>query len=333
MSKLLTISIPTYNRLYYLSKCLNQLLNQVSIYTEDICVFVTDNCSTDGTQEYMQELAKKYSFIEYHRNEKNIGYSGNQINCVHLPTTKYIAILCDDDLYLDGALDTIIPVLKSKQEWSMVALNYYGFKNDFRVPSSTNFAPPQDKIFSRPYDLMNYPSVGHYSGLLFNGKEAKEILEVILKNYDFTYYEQQRGVIFDIACRLLAKSKYNSFFIGKRILANYEQESLDYDSLPHLCIEYYKYFLLLFDEKIITESDLLYRKDIVLAKLPRNAFSSLCTKPKKLVEDYWSQLNDIGLITNDNKLVLSCIFFSAKYKATKAIMRLIYKIYKQIKNN
>ena len=330
MPELLTISIPTYNRISYLQKCLQQLLPQAEEFSGLVRVLVTDNCSTDGTEEYMRGIAKKFDFVQYHRNDENKGYSGNQINCISMPRSVYTAILCDDDLYLDDALDTIMPVLQ-QEVFSFVALNYYGFKENFKTPVSSNFAPSVDKIFSRAYDLMNYPSVGHYSGLIFNTAEAQAVLNGILENYNFSYYEQWRGVIFDIACRQTSQSKRRAYFIGKRILANFEQNILDYDSLPHLCIEYYKYFLQLFEGGIINKADLDYRKFIVQKSLPRRAFSSLCNKNREQVIFYWTELNAIGLITSENRRLLSVIFGAAKYKITRGIMQLIYTIYRMLK--
>jgi len=328
MSNLLTISVPTYNRLPYLKKCLSQLLPQVEKYKEKVNVFVTDNCSTDDTKFYMEQLVKEYTCITYHRNEKNLGYSGNQINCIQMSDSIYTAILCDDDIYLDGAVDEILNILNKPQEWSMLAINYYGFKDDFRKPSNTNFAPTEDRYFSRPLDLMNYPSVGHYSGLIFNSSLAKQIIQNIIEKYDYKYYEQQRGVLHEAAFRVLSASKLPAYFIGKRILANNEVYVIDYDSLSHLCIEYFRFITKLYNENVINNNDLVYHKKIILDKLPRYSFSSLLNKKSNQVSNYWYQLENVGLIIPQNYLLLKVIFTAAKFSLTNFIMRLIYKLYR-----
>lgn len=330
MNNLLTITIPTYNRFRYLTKCLNQLLPQVERYSDVVKLLITDNCSTDETQAYLQELAKQYSFIMYHRNDTNIGYSGNQINCIQMPESIYTAILCDDDVYLDNALDTIIPVLQQR-EWAFVALNYYGFKKDFRVPSNTNFAPIKDKVFNRATDIMNYPSVGHFSGLIYNTVQSKKALNSILDKYNYEFYEEQRGVLYDIAYRQLRHSPLPSFFIGERVLANFEQNTFDYDSLTHLCIEYYKFILNLYNEDVIDNVDLICKKEQVLRQLPRFSFSSLSTKTINQINFYWNELERLELLTPKNRILLFLIFNSAKIRPLQILMRGVYMIYKFFK--
>jgi len=57
MSKpLVSILIPTSNRLILLKEAVRSVLAQTST---DYEVIITDNCSTDGTQEWVKNIAKK----------------------------------------------------------------------------------------------------------------------------------------------------------------------------------------------------------------------------------------------------------------------------------
>ena len=67
---LLSICIPTFNRARYLKQCLNSIIIQKGF--EEIEVVISDNYSTDGTQEIGNEYSKKYSNIRYFRNDKNV---------------------------------------------------------------------------------------------------------------------------------------------------------------------------------------------------------------------------------------------------------------------
>lgn len=330
MCKLLTIAIPTYNRLCELKNCLGMLLPQVSKYCDDVSIFVTDNCSTDGTDTYMLGIISDFAFVYYHRNEKNLGYSGNQINCLKIPDSIYTAILCDDDLYVEGAVSEIINVLK-QNEYSFVALNYYSFKKSYLIPVQSNFAPLIDKNFPRAYDILNYPSVGHYSGFIFNSKEAKATLKSLLINFDQSYYEQQRGIIVDVAVRQLSKSSLPSYFIGKQIVAAKMPDKVDYDSFTHLCIEYYKYYLSVFTEDIITESDLVYRKKLVKSWMPKMAALSLYKKNKKEISLYWEQINHLGLVDKRNRIILFFIFQFSKFYMFRSLIGFLHRVYKKTK--
>ena len=60
MSFQLSICIPTYNRKRNLSELLDVLAEIRGM--ADIEVIVSDNASTDGTKEYMEDLVKKKKF-------------------------------------------------------------------------------------------------------------------------------------------------------------------------------------------------------------------------------------------------------------------------------
>jgi hypothetical protein len=44
---------------------------------------------------------------------------------------------------------------------------------------------------------------------------------------------------------------------------------VDYDSLKHNCLEYYAYYYGLYEEGLLTDEDLAYRRRLVLSWLPR----------------------------------------------------------------
>lgn len=259
----LSICIPTHNRAGYLRQCLDYLAPQVN-GKEEIEVIISDNASTDDTGEIVKDYCEPK--IKYFRNPENLGYAGNQVKCIERAEGQYIAILCDDDVYTAGLVDKILETIR-KGEYAFIALNYYSFKQEVNRPHIVNFAPEKDVIFPRAFDVLNCPSVGHYSGFIFNAKLAKRILSEILKGKKIEEYEKHRGIISDIAVRSTAASNLPSFFIGKRLLANRVPQEVDYDSLRHNCLDYYEYYLGLSQEGIINESDLAYREKLVVERL------------------------------------------------------------------
>ena len=73
----LSICIPTYNRVGYLKKCLKSVLAQV---TDEVEVVVEDNCSTDGTEEWMKTMSDPH--VRYIRNQENVGLVNNVIQII-----------------------------------------------------------------------------------------------------------------------------------------------------------------------------------------------------------------------------------------------------------
>ena len=67
---LLSICIPTYNRAEYLAKSLDSLIVQPEF--SQIEVVISDNASTDNTEEVCKHYREKYPNIVYYRNQENI---------------------------------------------------------------------------------------------------------------------------------------------------------------------------------------------------------------------------------------------------------------------
>jgi glycosyltransferase involved in cell wall biosynthesis len=324
----LSICIPTYNRSKFLNECLQSLLPQVKNHSVE--VIVIDNASPDQTSSVVHKFQDTYPFLLYFRNSENLGYTGNQIKCFEYAQGDYIATLMDDDIYMEGELERIMKVIKER-EYAFIALNYYGFiKNQFK-PYLQNFAPEKDKIFKRAYDLWNYPSVGHFSGYVFNAKISKAILQEILPEKPISYYEKRRGIIGHVAALSMLSSDLPAYFIGYRGLACYMPMSTDYDSLQHLCIDYYEFDHDLYSKGLITQSDLEWRATNVLHWLPKALLrnggflnsESLSTIEKKLTE--WFR----GRPRYDN-LCLPIIRI-LRYPSARFLARVIVSVYQFLK--
>lgn len=109
---MVSVVIPTFNGSKYIWRAIESVLNQT--FT-DYEIVISDNCSTDNTRDIVLKYAEKYGGkINYHRNERNIGYTANVRKLIYeLSRGQYIAILCDDDYYCDrNALSYYVRVLE-----------------------------------------------------------------------------------------------------------------------------------------------------------------------------------------------------------------------------
>jgi len=127
---LLTIAIPTFNRAGYLDLCLGQISRQIHGNAELLEVLVSNNSSTDNTKEIVEKYIGMGVPIRYVENSENIGAEKNVIQCYKLSSGKYVYIIGDDDLLLEGALDKILQVL-SADDYGVVYLTSYGFTSDY----------------------------------------------------------------------------------------------------------------------------------------------------------------------------------------------------------
>lgn len=67
----LSICIPTYNRAQYLRSTLENITSDPD-FDERVEIVISDNASTDNTQEVGLEFANKYHNVKYYRNEENV---------------------------------------------------------------------------------------------------------------------------------------------------------------------------------------------------------------------------------------------------------------------
>jgi abequosyltransferase len=114
-SPLLSIAIPTYKRSDYLRDNLKQLALVGKNHWNEVELIVSDNCSPDATESVVREAQRNGLPVTYIRNEENIGSDANIAQCFNVSKGKYVLILGDDDFFMDGALTTLIDLLKSNE--------------------------------------------------------------------------------------------------------------------------------------------------------------------------------------------------------------------------
>jgi glycosyltransferase involved in cell wall biosynthesis len=96
----ISIVITTYNRLSFLKRAIESALAQ----TKPCEIVVIDDCSTDGTLDYLESLA---TVVKFHRNSENIGHAESVNRGVNLAQGDWIKLLDDDDYLAPNCLEVI----------------------------------------------------------------------------------------------------------------------------------------------------------------------------------------------------------------------------------
>jgi len=113
---LVTIGIPTYNRAQgNLKHALQCALNQTY---QNIEIIVSDNCSTDDTEEFMKQYSD--SRLRYIRQTENIGANSNFNFCVNEAKGKYFLLLHDDDMIEPDIIESCISTLKNGEDVGII---------------------------------------------------------------------------------------------------------------------------------------------------------------------------------------------------------------------
>jgi abequosyltransferase len=109
---LLTIAIPTYNRVEYLKRNLDSIFSQIDSLTNEIEIIISDNASTDRTEEFLITLQSEGKQFKYYRNQENLGPDKNISSCYTYATGTFLWIFSDDDFLVQNSLAKILKVLK-----------------------------------------------------------------------------------------------------------------------------------------------------------------------------------------------------------------------------
>lgn len=156
---LVTIYITTFNRLYFLRRAIYSVLNQSY---KNIEVLIVDDCSSDGTQEFLKEISKQDHRIKFFLKEKNGGACESRNIAIKAANGKYITGLDDDDFFLPNRVENFVnnivyynnaillydnPIIKSDNSLNI------GFKTKFM-----NFLKP-NKVSC--YDLLFNNYIGN----------------------------------------------------------------------------------------------------------------------------------------------------------------------------
>lgn len=91
-----SICITTYNRAATLPETLDSILQQTF---DDFELIISDDNSTDGTQELCKAYADKDPRIKYFRNPENLKMPGNLNSAISKASGEFIANLHDGDIY------------------------------------------------------------------------------------------------------------------------------------------------------------------------------------------------------------------------------------------
>jgi glycosyltransferase domain-containing protein len=95
---LVSIGLPTYNRLAQLKKAVQSVLEQDY---PNIELVLADNDSTDGTEQFCREIQRQDDRVSYFKQPKNLGPHKNFVTVLERAAGDYFMWLGDDD-WLDS---------------------------------------------------------------------------------------------------------------------------------------------------------------------------------------------------------------------------------------
>lgn len=189
---LLSIAIPTFNRAEILNNSLARIIPQIVQFADRIELIVSDNCSTDHTQQIVSEYKSKnpsFRFIS-HLQVKNTGYYGNFKTCKELSIGQFFWLLSDNEYLTPNAIEIIINNIQKDIDCGAFYLNNLSELNS--TLDSYSFIQNAEDFFNseEAYKITLISSVVFYN----------------IKDYDsdvFTQFENNLFLGFLLLCNSL----------------------------------------------------------------------------------------------------------------------------------
>lgn len=114
----LSICIATFNRSAFIGETLQSVIDQA---TNECEIVVSDNASTDDTEQVVMSYASRFDRLRYVRQPTNKGLDRNFDRAVELARGEYCWLMSDDDLLKPAAVKTVLNALG--RDLSLVVLN------------------------------------------------------------------------------------------------------------------------------------------------------------------------------------------------------------------
>lgn len=120
MSELISIITPTYNCANFIGETIDSVLAQTYSNWEMIIV---DDCSTDNTEEIVNNYSNSDKRIKYYKLDNNSGAAVSRTKAMELANGQYMAFLDSDDLWYPNKLEYQINYMK-KNNYAFTCTKY-----------------------------------------------------------------------------------------------------------------------------------------------------------------------------------------------------------------
>ncbi len=153
---LVSVCIPTYQRARYIGETIQSVLNSTF---SDFEIVVSDNASTDHTQEIVESFGDKR--IRFYCNERNVGPVRNWNLALQRASGELVGVLFSDDLYGPFWLSFAVRALQKYPQAGWVSAAFHIVDKDGQVTAAISRFP-ETRMYSR---VEAFPVMATLAGL------------------------------------------------------------------------------------------------------------------------------------------------------------------------
>lgn len=158
----LSICIPTYNHGKYIPKLLDSIIHQCC---ENIEIVVSDNASTDNTEEIILRYKKDFPHFTYFRWNENRGFDANAIKVLELAKGRYCWIIGSDDWIELGAIEKILETLRTEPLPTGITVEVNTYTIDEKLYESPNVSGEAIKLYGSS-EIYSFRQIGYRFGFI-----------------------------------------------------------------------------------------------------------------------------------------------------------------------
>jgi glycosyltransferase involved in cell wall biosynthesis len=121
MNPIISICLLSYNHDHLLAKTISSILRQTF---EDYELIISDDCSTDDSWNIIADFSSRNNKIKAVKPNQNLGMAGNANFAFSYAKSKYVALLCHDDIVSKELLIKWLHVIEKDESIGFVFNNY-----------------------------------------------------------------------------------------------------------------------------------------------------------------------------------------------------------------
>ncbi len=199
MNILLTIVIPTFNRLELLTEQVRFILSEIG-ERKDVELLVVDNCS-DYDLSVLQDALRAVPLVKIHRQPENIGPDRNFMFGVQQSSGSYVWLIGDDDRPARGLVDRLCAHLVDATPDLCYLPSRWSTALPEPVPACKELTFSQ--LDAEPWLKIVHIWVTFISGIVLRRKHVEELIGRFvgsnLVQLEWTYRALTRGTKFTLA--------------------------------------------------------------------------------------------------------------------------------------
>jgi glycosyltransferase involved in cell wall biosynthesis len=169
---------------------LESIREAISDYDETIELIISDNGSTDSTQQYIKSIMGEFKNLSYYHHNPALGVAERNFHFLMCKAcSKYIWILGDDDKLEKDAIHQVMKYINNNVEFDLCICNYSLHSPDMESVYKNNFFDFKKPIIIRDKnELLREFSItlGFISAVIFNSNLVEKLDHEKYKCLEYT---------------------------------------------------------------------------------------------------------------------------------------------------